>query len=182
MPAEVQEKMLIQESALVIDYVVASAQPGSPEFPRNNREMHLLVDSARKGLLGANGVDSYNRLMGRFAAVLDWAFLCWDHIVTTRGCRFLPRDEIEKSYHRGSYRAFLPQDYRRFVNRIFKHCLFEYDVETHGDEFPGYVSTRLWEKIKEDYDGLLVPDGPEERYRKGSCSYCEKLRRTKQRS
>lgn len=106
---------------------------------------------------------AYGELVVEFQPALKWAWSCWDYLLTTEGCRFVPRDLGERRYHRSEYRAVLEPDFSRLVHKTFKECLAAYDPAVHGPSFIGHLRQALWPAVLAHYRQLDQPEDPRQR-------------------
>jgi len=105
----------------------------------------------------------YGELFVEFQPAMEWALSCWEYLLSTQGCRFLPRSLDEKRYARGDYRAFTEKDFRLLVNRCFKECLIGYLEETPAIAFAEYLKSRFWSTIFKAYQEMEDPPDPNQR-------------------
>ena len=79
---------------------------------------------------GAIGLGpDYQALVNEFQPLFTWTIACWDYLLSTEGCRFVPRNADEKASARGDYRVITDKDYSRLVHRLFRQCVLEF---AHG--------------------------------------------------
>ena len=101
--------------------------------------------------------EAYGELLVEFQPALGWAVSCWDYLLSTEGCRFVPREMGERRYHRSDYRAVTEPDYARLVQRAFKQRLLAYRPVEDGGSFAGYLRQSFWPALREDYRQLNQP-------------------------
>ena len=74
---------------------------------------------------GALGPD-YQELVTEFQPLFAWTTACWDYLLSTEGCRFVPRHGEQRLGVRGDYRALTDRDYSRMVHGVFRSCVLEF--------------------------------------------------------
>lgn len=159
-------RLVQHEPPLELDRPQCFRQPPAPPFLTPGIALAPLVrralaarDAAQAPAFGA----AYGELVAAFRPGLDWAIACWDYLLSTEGCRFVPRDLSEKRYCRGDYRAVTERDFPRFVHRVFKHQLLAYEPAAHGPSFPDSVRRGLWPAVLDAYRRLDQPSDPRQR-------------------
>lgn len=167
MDAIEQLKILFEEEPqLEIDFPQVFVQPRIDTYCRGKSNIPQLLEKIKRTRASNNGdgfTRAYNELLVEFRPTLNWAFSCWDFLLTTEGIRYLSRPEGEKLYCHGDYRAFTDTDFHRFIHRIFKECVFSYTTETNGQNFIFYLKKKYWDKILEEYKKLENPPDPKQR-------------------
>lgn len=144
-------------------------RPAAPEFSRRNRSIPSIPSILAKAKKAYQAADrpafgiAYGELTVQFQPGIAWAFSCWEFLLSTEGCRFLPRSSDEKRFCRGDYRIFTEADFRRFVYRAFKDCLQEYLKEALPVTFDWYLKQAFWSTILKGYRSLEQPADPRER-------------------
>ena len=78
----------------------------------------------------------YQALVTEFQPLFAWAIACWDYLLSTEGCRFLPRHDHERLTHRGEYRVVTDGDFSRLVHRAFRRCVFAFASQPAEAERP----------------------------------------------
>ncbi len=106
---------------------------------------------------------SYSLLVNEFQPGIRWAISCWEYLLSTEGCKFLPRSVHERKCRRGDYRAFLEADYHRLVHQVFKRSLIDYLHQTTSLDFAYYLAARFGENILGTYRDLDIPENPQQR-------------------
>lgn len=167
MNVNIQLKNLIaEEPDLELDFPQVFVQPkldnpcrGKSNIPKLLRE----IQRSQKRKDGESFTRAYNELVVEFRPFLQWAFSCWDYLLTTHGIRYLTRPEGEKLYCHGDYRAFTDKDYHRLIHKVFKECVIKYAEENNGKNFIFYLKKNYWSRIIEGYDKLENPPNPKER-------------------
>ncbi len=159
-------RLVQHEPPLELDRPQCFRQPPAPPFLREHAALAPLVrralaarEAAQAPAFGA----AYGELVAAFRPGLDWAIACWDYLLSTEGCRFVPRDLSEKRCCRGDYRAVTERDFPRFVHRIFKQQLLAYAPAAHGPSFADHVRRTLWPAVAEGYRCLDQPSDPRQR-------------------
>ncbi len=131
---------------------VAFARPRVPvdRLARRAVEATQREDAATFG-------ETYGELTSALQPMLQWAAASWDYLLSTEGCRFLPRPIGERRYHRSDYRAVAEPDYARLIHRTFKDRLLTYVPAEHGRSFTGYLRQSFWPTVREHYRQLNHP-------------------------
>jgi len=155
------DAVLIQdEPALDLALPRVFHQPPKPAFTRDQAPVDPLVRRAlevRDLEATAAWGEAYGELAAAFQPALRWATSCWEYLLSTEGCRFVPRTMGEKRYCRGDYRALTEIDFPRLVHRVFKQCLLDYLPATHGPSFAVYLRQTLWPSVLAGYRRLEQP-------------------------
>lgn len=102
----------------------------------------------------------YNELLQEYKPLLEWAYACWDYLLTTQGFRYLPRKGLQKYFCHGDYRALTIRDYKKLVNKCFKELVLTYSP---NGSLTKYLKARLWNKVVREYDKLKYPQNAKER-------------------
>ncbi|MBI3333750.1 MAG: hypothetical protein HYZ93_06650 [Candidatus Omnitrophica bacterium] len=159
---------LIEEEEPALDIAMPRVyrRPAAPPLTRGNGSVSRLVAEARRAhealdrpALGK----AYGELAVQFQPGIDWAFSCWEFLLSTEGCRFLPRSADEKRYCRGDYRVFTENDFRKSVYRAFKGCLLSYLEAPLSSPFEWYLRQTFWLTILKSYRALEEPQDPNQR-------------------
>jgi len=113
---------------------------------------------------GALGSD-YQELVTEFQPLFTWAIACWDYLLSTEGCRFVPRTNGKSVFGgaRGDYRAVTYKDYSRMVHAIFRQCVLAFSQEPNAPSLNQWLRQRLWPLIREAYRRLEDPPDPRQR-------------------
>jgi len=133
---------------------------------RERRAAQRVLRQASQALRDGNGAEfgkAYGQLCSLFQPGLQWARGCWDYLLTTHGCRFLPRTDFEKLYNRGDYRVFTENDFEGLVYRTFKDCLRRHVERPEGQGFERFLRKELWTRISGHYRALENPADPSQR-------------------
>jgi hypothetical protein len=102
----------------------------------------------------------FNNLMTEYKPLLQWAYSCWDYVLTTEGFRYLPRKGIQKYYCHGDYRAFTLRDFKRLIHKSFKELLLSYSL---NGSITRFLKKHIWGKIISNYNLLKIPQNKKER-------------------
>ena len=105
----------------------------------------------------------YGALSAEFRADLQWVLSCWDYLLSSQGCRFLPRNNQEKLYCRGDYRLFTRSDFEGLVYRSFRECLVSFASRTQTLGFERFLRDTLWTRLSDSYLRLEEPADPNQR-------------------
>ena len=105
----------------------------------------------------------YQELVTEFQPLFAWTIACWDYLLSTEGCRFLPRRGEVKAGVRGDYRAVTDKDYSRMVHIIFRRCVFDFAQQPELPSLAPWLRQRLWPAILDAYRQLENP--PDRRQR-----------------
>ena len=141
-------------------------QPAPPPFTRRKGSLRKIIVRARHSRLCGDGPTfgtAYGEITSEFQPALQWARSCWEYLLSTQGCRFLPRQSHEKLYNRGDFRAFTENDYQSLIHRSFKECLLTYIDGPASVGFEGYARKEFWGRISEAYRALEKPADPNQR-------------------
>ncbi|MBI2174088.1 MAG: hypothetical protein HYU33_02690, partial [Candidatus Omnitrophica bacterium] len=106
-----------------------------------------------EGVLGSE----YQELVLEFQPLFSWSVACWDYLLSTEGCRFIPRVPSQKIGARGDYRAFTDKDYSRMVHAMFRSCVLEFAQRPLESSFSEWLRGRFWLRISEAYQQLSIP-------------------------
>jgi len=105
----------------------------------------------------------YQELVNEFQPLFAWTIACWDYLLSTEGCRFLPRRGDFRMGARGDYRAVTEKDYSRMVHALFRRCVFEFAQQPEVPSLGQWLRQRLWPLILEMYRQLENPPDPRQR-------------------
>ena len=105
----------------------------------------------------------YQELVTEFQPLFAWTIACWDYLLSTEGCRFLPRRGELRMGSRGDYRAATEKDYSRMVHALFRRCVFEFAQQPEAPSLGQWLRERLWPLILEAYRQLENPPDPRQR-------------------
>jgi len=141
-------------------------RPPAPIFTRGNAWVPRLVAQARHAHQTADGPGlgkAYSALLTEFHPAIRWALSCWEFLLSTEGCRFVPRSMDEKRYCRGDYRVFTERDFHRFVHRVFKECLVNSLGFSSSLDFIWTLQQTFWLTLLKSYRALENPPDPRQR-------------------
>ena len=163
-----QRTVFVQEEpALEIALPQVFDQPGLSLLQRGKvANVEALVAKVFQGVQ-ANpkaglGVD-YQELVNEFQPLFTWAIACWDFLLSTEGCRFIPRNGDQKFGARGDYRAFTDKDFSRLIHGLFRTCVLEFTQHADAGSLSQWLRDRLWPTILEAYRRLEQPSDPRQR-------------------
>ena len=105
----------------------------------------------------------YQELVTEFQPLFAWAVACWDYLLSTEGCRFVPRGSTNRYGMRGDYRVVTDKDYSRIVHQIFRRCVMEFDQEPMIPTLSQWLRARFWPLVLESYRQLEQPPDPRQR-------------------
>ena len=111
------------------------------------------------GPLGAD----YQELVTEFQPLFAWTVACWDYLLSTEGCRFVPRHGEQRIGIRGDYRAVTDRDYSRIVHGIFRACVLEFSRQPGEQSLSFWLREHLWPAVLETYRRLENPPDPRQR-------------------
>ena len=114
------------------------------------------------GHLGTLGPE-YQDVVNEFQPLLAWASASWDFLLSTEGCRFVPRSGDEKLCSRGDYRAVTDREFSRLLHRVFRHCVFVYSQSAEWPSLTGYLRAHFWGDAVQAYRRLEDPPDPRQR-------------------
>jgi hypothetical protein len=105
----------------------------------------------------------YQELVTEFQPLFAWTIACWDYLLSTEGCRFVPRQRLHLSNTRGDYRAVTDKDYSRIVHAIFRSCVMEFAQQPSAPSLSHWLRERMWPLIRDAYRKLENPPDPRQR-------------------
>ena len=112
--------------------------------------------AAERAALGPD----YQALVNEFQPLFTWGMACWDFLLSTEGCRFLPRHSNDKVCYRGDYRVVTDVDYSRLLHRVFRQCVLECARTSIEQSLTGYVRVHFWNAVLSAYRELEHPPDP----------------------
>ena len=166
--AQVQETTYVQdEPALEIALPQVFTQPQLTTLQRgklSNVEA-LVAQLFRRHLNDPDGAlgQDYQELVTEFQPLFTWTIACWDYLLSTEGCRFIPRNGEQRMGIRGDYRAFTDKDYSRMVHGIFRRCVLEFAKDPCQESLSPWLREKFWPLILEAYRRLEQPADPKQR-------------------
>ena len=167
-PVQAQDLVYVQEEpALEIALPQVFEQPALIALQRGKlpRVEALVAQIFRRqqsqpdGPLGAD----YQELILEFQPLFAWAIACWDYLLSTEGCRFLPQKNKQAAGARGDYAAMSDKDYSRLVHAVFRACVFEFAQQPAAPSLAPWLRERFWPLILEGYRRLENPPDPRQR-------------------
>ena len=105
----------------------------------------------------------YQELVMEFQPLFTWAVACWDYLLSTEGCRFVPRGTANRFGIRGDYRVVTDKDYSRIVHGVFRRCVLDFDQEPMVPTLSLWLRERFWPLVLEEYRRLEQPPDPRQR-------------------
>lgn len=111
---------------------------------------------------GALGPD-YQELVTEFQPLFTWSIACWDYLLSTEGCRFVPRKSEPRWGARGDYRVVTDKDYSRMVHGVFRTCVLDFARQLDVASLSQWLRERFWPLILETYRKLEYPPDPRQR-------------------
>lgn len=158
----------IEEEAPALDIAMPRVyrRPKAPLFARGKAPIDRLVDHARQAVTSCDGPGfgaAYGELVAEFQPAIQWALSCWEYLLSTQGCRFIPRTTDEKRYSRGDYRVYTENDFHQQVHRPFKECLYGYLGQASPESFAHYLRGAFWPALLHAYQALENPPDPNQR-------------------
>ncbi len=149
-------------------------RPALRDFRRGRAGLAGLLRRLRQAYAEADAQGfgrAYGELTSEFQPAIQWAHSCWEYLLTTRGCRFLPRSPHEKQYCRGDYRACTEPEFQSLVYRVFRGYLLEWlgNPSPAGFEnrlqsgFEAYLRESFWASVERSYRSLEDPPDPKQR-------------------
>jgi len=161
-------RLIIEEEAPELDISMPRVyrRPPPPPFTLGKTAVASLIakaDQARRAADKAGFGKAYGELTVEFQPAIQWTFCCWEYLLSTEGCRFVPRTADEKLYCHGDYRVFTENDFRRFIFRVFKERLLAYLEEPTTGHFELSMKQTFWPSLLESYKALVQPADPRQR-------------------
>ncbi len=105
----------------------------------------------------------YQELVSEFQPLFAWTTACWDYLLSTEGCRFVPRHGEQRNGVRGDYRAVTDKDYSRIVHGMFRRCILEFAQQPDVPSLSPWLRDRLWPLVLAAYQQLENPPDPRQR-------------------
>lgn len=99
----------------------------------------------------------YQELVTEFQPLFVWATACWDYLLSTEGCRFVPRTNTQRYGIRGDYRVVTDKDYSRITHDAFRTCVLEFAQMPHIPTLSQWLRGRFWPLVVETYKRLEQP-------------------------
>jgi len=105
----------------------------------------------------------YQELVTEFQPLFAWALASWDYLLSTEGCRFLPRTHKQKFGVRGDYAAITDKEYSRMVHTIFRDAVFAFAQTPEAPSLSQWLRERFWPSVLDAYRRLSQPPDPRQR-------------------
>lgn len=105
----------------------------------------------------------YQELVAEFQPLFAWTTACWDYLLSTEGCRFVPRRGEHRAGVRGDYRAVTDKDYSRMVHAVFRSCVLSFAQQPEAQSLGAWLRERIWPLILAAYRQIEYPPDPRER-------------------
>lgn len=106
----------------------------------------------------------YQEFVNEFQPLFTWAIACWDYLLSTEGCRFLPRQGEQRYGLRGDYRAVTDKDFSRIIHKVFRTCVFEFATSSEPQQrLAPWLRERFWPLVVDSYRRLSQPSDPRQR-------------------
>jgi hypothetical protein len=105
----------------------------------------------------------YQELVTEFQPLFAWALASWDFLISTEGCRFLPRVHRQTFGARGDYYAMTDKEYSRMVHAVFRASVFEFAKTPEVPSLSQWLRERFWPLIVDAYRRLENPPDPRQR-------------------
>ncbi len=159
--------LIEEEPALEIALPQVFEQPVLGAVQRG-RLLHLeaLVARLYQGYQQApeHGLGSdYQLLVGEFQPLFDWAIASWDYLLSTEGCRFVPRAGEHKAGARGDYRAVTDKDFSRLIHAMFRRAVLDFAQAPDAPSLGQYLRRHFWPMTLDAYRRLDQPADPRQR-------------------
>ncbi len=105
----------------------------------------------------------YQELVIEYQPLFAWAIASWDFLLSTQGCRFLPRAGEQRNGARGDYRAVTDTDYSRMVHAVFRTCVLEFAQQPAAPSLTQWLRERFWPLTLEAYRRMDRPTDARQR-------------------
>lgn len=157
------------EPALEIALPQVFIQPTLTTLQRGKLpHVEWLVARLYRAAVEANGSGAglgpdYQALVNEFQPLFTWGMACWDFLLSTEGCRFLPRHPGDKVCYRGDYRVVTDVDYSRLLHRVFRQCVLACARTSIEQSLSGYLRVHFWHAVLSAYRELENPPDPHQR-------------------
>ncbi|MBI3321225.1 MAG: hypothetical protein HYZ91_03030 [Candidatus Omnitrophica bacterium] len=107
--------------------------------------------------------EEYQELVTEFQPLFAWTTACWDYLLSTEGCRFVPRRGEQRMGVRGDYRAVTDKDYSRMVHAVFRACVLEFAQRPEALSLSHWLREQVWPRMLDAYRKLDTPPDPRQR-------------------
>lgn len=121
------------------------------------REQSLVPRDSLAGARSPALGQDYQALVNEFQPLFTWGLACWDFLLTTEGCRFVPRLGGERSVYRSDYRVLTDTDFSRLLHKVFRQCVLDFANSAVEESLSGYLRARFWEQVRSAYQRLDRP-------------------------
>ncbi len=101
--------------------------------------------------------EDYQAVVNEFQPLFFWAMSCWDFLLSTEGCRFVPRLGEQRFGIRGDYRVVTDKEYSRLVHRLFRQLLLDYAQQPEARSFTSWIRSGLWPSVRDAYRRMSQP-------------------------
>lgn len=165
---QVPDLVLVQEEpALEIALPQTFTQPGLTSLQLGKIAdvealLAKIISNYKTNVIAGLGTD-YQALVSEFAPLFAWAMASWDYLLSTQGCRFVPRNLEHKIAIRGDYRAFSDKDFSRLVHRIFRQCVLDFAQQPQARSLSEWLRQHFWTMTLVAYEKLEEPPDPHQR-------------------
>ncbi len=105
----------------------------------------------------------YQELVTEFQPLFTWAIASWDYLLSTEGCRFVPRNGKQRFGARGDYRALTDTDFSRLIHEIFRHNVLEFAQQPHAPSLSQWLREHFWPLTLQAYQRFENPPDPRQR-------------------
>ncbi len=153
---------IVSEEAPLLDIALPRVErrPSPPVFYLKKPHVQKIIAQACAAYQAGNGPgfgQAYGQLVALFQPWIRWGLSCWEYLLSTEGCRFVPRSLEEKRYCRGDYRVFGENDFQSFVHRAFKERLLDDAHPAGSGDFGWQLRKKLWPTILTNSRELAHP-------------------------
>lgn len=167
-PAQEQQTVFVQEEpALEIALPQVFVQPTLTATQRgkipNVEALAAQVLRRSQEIPGGSLGQDYQLLVTEFQPLFTWAVASWDYLLSTEGCRFIPRSSEHRYGARGDYRAVNDKDFSRLIHGIFRTCVLEFAQNPQVPLLNQWLREWFWPLIVEAYRQLENPSDPRQR-------------------
>ncbi len=101
--------------------------------------------------------EDYQAVVNEFQPLFAWATASWDFLISTEGCRFVPRLGEQRYGIRGDYRVVTDRDYSRLVHRLFRQLLLDYAAQPEAASFSSWLRAYFWPLVRQTYQAMDMP-------------------------
>ena len=167
-PTQVPDLVLVQEEpALELAFPQTFTQPElgalqRERIPNVEALVAKILSNYNANAIAGLGAD-YQALVSEFAPLFTWAMASWDYLLSTQGCRFVPRNLERKIGIRGDYTAFSDKDFSRLVHRVFRQCVLDFAQQPDARSLAEWLRRHFWPMTLKVYEKLEEPADPHQR-------------------